>query len=788
MKKTLSIILSLVILSNLLFGPFVYAQEGSPTPEPTAESTAESTTQSTPESSSDPSLSLSPSPSLSSSPMPSSTPDSTQTLKSEAQVEGDSSAEAATGENFSQGGQEAEIKTGPATAIAQLINFVNNNIKNSKIRIEILNFIENLEETDINLQEIWQRLIDAQKEGEEDLSDQQTQDANLDKDAQLDSSVTASAQSGQNKVEADESVKIDSGDAIALANLINAVNLEAEGSSLYFGLINIAGNFEGDIIVPRQEKVTPETNPSQTGQEMSTTSANLEAENEVESSASTGQNQSFSNSASTQTGQAHSIANSFTFGNLRFVNMGWYWLMLNTTGKRSGKVVNASFPGSVEEESGDGQVLHFQAVGQEEGELQEGADTEPSKIVEKQLSIQNKVQAEAESGGNEAQAESTTIKTGKALSAANLFNLLNLEIFNSRLFFSTINILGDWSGDLIYAYPDLSVSLSGAEGELQKGDFITYEAAYQNQGYDKAGGGLLQVELPSGFEFIDQNSNLNFSFNKNVLTWELGEVKPGASGEVEVVVKVKPDIDLEDKPSLVDLLIPVARAQEQKQKAFEIKAAVFTKDPDSNLSNNTAVKQSLVVENETEQGEMKLELSVESSHNVANFVYPADTVTFAVKIKNKSPFVAYDAFLVHELFDESGNSLGAYQVNIGQLDPGQVGTLNFGMDLDPDLIAAGEYKTASTLVAFNENNREYRSNTAGTSFLVQGSDYFGEEKIENTLPSIDAQIKETEPQVLGVQTAASDESVLPWVILMLLSGVYLSRWFRARYLYLDEKN
>lgn len=55
-------------------------------------------------------------------------------------------------------------------------------------------------------------------------------------------------------------------------------------------------------------------------------------------------------------------------------------------------------------------------------------------------------------------------------SAANLFNLVNLNILGSRFFMGIVNILGDWSGNTIFAYHDMAVNLTNGSGQVMVGE------------------------------------------------------------------------------------------------------------------------------------------------------------------------------------------------------------------------------------------------------------------------------------------------------------------------------
>jgi len=99
-----------------------------------------------------------------------------------------------------------------------------------------------------------------------------------------------------------------------------------------------------------------------------------------------------------------------------------------------------------------------------------------------------------------------------------------------------ISLFNSWEGDLEYAYPDLTISISADKNEVKKDDVINYTVSFQNKGKDVAKNGNIQTNLPEGEEFTQGDSKVQNS--GRVLNLSLGTVSPNTGGTFSFQTKL----------------------------------------------------------------------------------------------------------------------------------------------------------------------------------------------------------------------------------------------------------
>lgn len=718
------------------------------------------------------------------------------------------------GNQANENGGQATIETGDALAYANLLNFLNTNIVGSDFKIYLLDLLEGYE-GEINLHQVSLEMFESEEFGfilNEEGNLFLVQNSNS---ADLENEVNVTAASGGN--EANENggdVSLETGQATALANVVNFVNINLVGSQFFLGIINIFDSFLGDLILPRPEKFMVENG---TDTEGSPTFFVFENENlaEVEGSvaavADTGNNETNNNGGNSliQTGNAESQANSFSLVNTNIQRNNWFFLSINNLGSWLGKIFGWSSPEAIEELNGDQPIiLQTNAESQPaqpdqltpEGSQEiTGIESEPASIVQNQnqATIENNISVTASTGNNSASGNGgdTEIITGQARSLANLFNLVNLNIFGSRWFLGLINILGDWRGNIIFAYPDVTTTLTNGSGQAMVGETTEYNLSYQNQGYDQANNVSLQFELPQGLFYLGDSSGFTPQVSGNTYSWQIGTLNPGEEGSFIIEVQIDPQFSFEEPLSFWSKIIPQVQAAENGQESEVVAtASIGTSDPESDLFNNrssvtTIVYSPLLSEEVAEnnedvvegvnQGQPKLEIT--AWNNVNEFIYPGDTVTFEITIKNTGETTSYDTYLTQELFDGGPEGFGTASFEIGDLEPGQGGKLSFGLQLaDNGLLPRGDYYTVAQAYGFAPNGNEVASNEAKTTFEIRSK--------EALFSPVQAVLKEEEEgEVLASEDAYPglpydcEKDWMPYFLLSLLSLLWLIQKGRERW-------
>jgi uncharacterized repeat protein (TIGR01451 family) len=736
-------------------------------------------------------------------------------LNNQGEVVNLADSEADSGDNTTKDASDVIINTGDAVAWINLINYLNANFIGSQIEFLFLDLIEEdfvSGSSEINLNEVWRSLLEKEAADGTDLVENQElaqMDAtirNLNQ-AVLENDLTVSAETGQNEVSDSDNVAMSTGDATALANVFNLVNVNVLGSQLLFFTINIFGTFDGDLVLPRPENFTSTEAPEESESKEESSKADLvlnndnmaTVDNNVLVEAETGENEVTDTGGETEidTGEAQAIANVLSLINTNISQNDWFYLILNVLGDWTGKILGWSSPEA--SESYDGETTTFQTgSGSQNNNSANGESEYLTTICNiNEAEVENNINVSASTGENTASNNKgdVSIKTGTATALANLFNLVNLNIMGGRLFFGTINILGNWTGDLIFAYPDVAVNLHNGNGELRPGDVTSYTLSYQNNGYDPAKDTQLELQLPEGMNFLSHSSSLPFNINDNKCQWQIDNLSPGEGGVIKIYVQVDDNFSFEEKPTLSEMLVrPVHAAELKLQKEIITTASIGTVNPESDSSNNQAQVATIIYDEEpessgssedTENGVPALE--VQAQNNVGEFVYPGDIVTFELSVRNAGDGKSENTYILQGLYsDASGIDYGVGKFEVGTIQPGKSVTIRFGLQLaDSGIYEAGQYYTLAQAVGYSTNGDEVVSNEASTDFMISL-------KYLDIMPKAEA--KEEDGQVLAqsdeldLLCPEEDENIIPYVLLFLTSSLYIiHRVKKARLVKIDEK-
>ena len=685
---------------------------------------------------------------------------------------------------------EAKIITGDSLAIANLINLLNTNVVGSNFQILILDVLAN-ENGDIDLNAVWEEILAGNYSGlrlydGSDLANLQFLISN-NNTATLENNVSVYASTGSNEIENSSQADINTGDAVAVANVNNIVNTNIVGSNFFFGIINIIGDYTGNLILPRQELFSSNT---QEGSSLTVNNQNSAAvDNNVVSASNTGQNLTTQSGQSTIiSGDATAIANSTTVANLNLWFNNWFWFNINNLGGWSGFTYGWTDPEAQEEVEVGVNTFQVEGGAGTTGTALSGSEDSQAVSAISNINnaeIINNIQVTADTGNNQVNSiGGAAINTGSAWSYANLFNLINTNIVGSNWFMGMVNVLGSWTGSVIFAYPDVAVSLNKNFDQAIPGDIVTYTITYQNQGYEEAQDVEIKLNLPQGVSFESDNSG--FVFDGSV--WKVGVVRPSESKSFNLTAKINPDFSFDQQISFWSKIIPQARAVEnQKAKEIVVTADVYTIDPESNKNNNSSSVAAVIYETEDNSGGVTQDqpkLEITARNNVNDFVYPGDTVTFEITVKNIGLATATNIHLTQLLFNGLPEAFGTFEFDLGSLSAGEQGTLSFGLFLpDNGVIPEDDFRTVAYAVAQAPNGNQVRSNDSLTYFNVKYKSVY--------IPEVEAadktgEVLGEESACLTEQCAGQDKDILPYVLLFILSTSWFIHRARTRYL-IDKK-
>ncbi|MBN1263497.1 MAG: DUF11 domain-containing protein [Candidatus Pacebacteria bacterium] len=713
--------------------------------------------------------------------------------QNQAAVTNNLTAEANTGANQAddnQGG--ATVETGDARALANLLNFINANIVGSQFEIMLDNYLDGYE-GELDLNQIWQEMLGEggdwqliEKDGRFFL----VWNNNV---ASLVNEVKVAASTGGNQADDNGGeTAITTGSAQALANVVNLVNLNLIGSQFFLGVFNILGDFTGDLILPRPENFLPsvgEAGSTEGGVEfLNHNQAGISSR--VSAEADTGHNQSAGNEGSTltTTGGAVARTNVFEWVNTNVSQNYWFTTVVNHLGSWFGGTLNWSAPGSWNP-GDDNLMTAYQIIPSPSPEEAETAADSGAVVNQNQATVETKIDVSAATGGNQAddnQGEAV-IKTGSARALANLFDLVNFNFLGGRSFLGLINILGNWRGNVVFAYPDVVVSLTNGLGEVQVGEMTSFTVSYRNQGYDLAEFVWAQLQFPPGIAYVSDTSGMSPNINGQDWSWFLGDLERGESGQFKVTVRVEPDYNpvatLGFWQGFKNIFSSrVYAAEPRREYPLIVNAAIATPDPESNLENNLASVRTIVfypeetpelVEEEKDAGGIDPRLPVlkiSGWNNVAEFVYPGDTVTFEIEIKNTADVPSLETIVYQELYNGvPDKGFGSAAFDIGTVEPGGKLILSFGLQLaDDGILPAGFYHTEAQAYGFGPGGEEIASNITRTDFAIQWKEI---------APLFEARASGREEEILGLIDQAEclpeKESILPYLLSLLVSSFWL---------------
>jgi len=619
------------------------------------------------------------------------------------------------------------------------------------------------------------------------------------------------ANSGSNEVTSAGDAALLTGDAIALAQLQQLMNLNFVDSSLWLLFITLLPSFNGDIILPTPEMIARQS----AGYDSLNGTPNLnnqaQLQNSVDSTANTGLNQMSGQSTYGETGDVFAAANVFALANSEVSDALWYILWLNVAGQWGGYVYSWQSGSSVLKYD-PYQTAVLAGSGQtqtpDSGSNCQSNDCGASEVSNGAV-VQNTVSVLANTGNNSLHASgSAAMQTGKAISLVNLVTLLNSRITNSRIFLGFLNILGDWQGSVLMARPELSVALHSEKTAVTLGDQLAYTIQYRNQGHDQANAVSLAFQIPSGAQYLSSSLAPSEKMENGVVIWDLGQLTKGQSGSITVFVKVHDWSTLQAQQwpasSWWGRLVPIVQAAEESRH-FTVFTAISTVDEQSSTQANQASLTTTVYSLSVDSGEddknpasdpqermifqassdsnnadqssaepLLWPLELEVSNNVNNFIYPGDTVQFWVKVKNMGDAPLHNATITHQLTDGEGELL-TMVFPLGNLPAHKEGRLSFGLTVPPMTLTQPLQLYSKT--AFRgqlDNGQRVYSNQRETSFVVQPKLFnFSWQPISVPIvPTAQAD----EGQVLGVATTRSTPTNQPpaWILFLSLLLAFLS--------------
>jgi hypothetical protein len=619
---------------------------------------------------------------------------------------GDESTAAETEENPADP-EAAVIAAGDAAAQAGVVNEINTNIYTDNGQ-EVIENINGDYSGDINLLETFESIL----ENSENLCEQNEEAfekitvANINTAEEVENKVSAEAKSGGNKIlDVDGAAAIITGSAEAVASAVNLINTNITGNNWLLAIINIFGNWSGDLIVPGEGLLSTPAGKMIFDKIVSVNYAS-NVQNFVYAEAQSGNNaeSSIAGDASIETGEAAARASAVNLINTNIVKNNWFFLLINNAGNWVGRVINW------DEESGEQRTVYEYAF----GSLDEEMENDSGKIVSvynynEASQVSNYVIAEANSGNNAiANAGSALIQTGNASAFASAFNFVNTNITGNNWLFGIVNNAGNWTGNVIFGYPDLEVDLSANKNQVEPGGSFVYTVKYKNIGKAKCDNTELMFSLPKYLSYLSDTGENSQEDGGNYY-WSAAGLKPGEERSFNIAVKLD-----EDVPNGVTTL--------------ESSTGVRTETAEKELSNNyesESVKIAFPPTITIEDGDYwKQGSAVEVSRSENSRIAMGELMSHFIMIKNSGKNTLYNIVVTERIKDPSGHLAAEYFWVIEKLKKGQKATIEYQIFLSPPA-SLGTYKHTASALGYNEYNFEVQSKKSSANVeLVAGGGYF----------------------------------------------------------------
>lgn len=645
-------------------------------------------------------------------------------------------------ENQEENGEEGDeenndeviIETGDAQAEANIYNEVNTNIVGENWE-DLVENIYGYSEEDINLLEIILKLIGLMDEeenneeedgGPDELVIENKNQADIENDAE------ANANSGRNEANENEGdVEINTGNAQAVVNVVNIVNTNIVGDNWVFVVINVFGHWSGDLIVPGEGLLSfPFFNNEYSSVEIENVNQ-ADIENDAGASANSGDNEANGNDGDVEieTGDAFAQSQVETQANTNIVGSNWFSLTINENGNWWGKILNWF--------GDEGDELGYVFLADEEGQ----GDAKLTVKNYNLANITNTAQANANTGENQANQNGgdVAINTGNAGAFSNIFNLVNTNIVGSNWLFGVVNVMGEWTGDLEFAYPELEVEIDDGKEELEAGEQNEYTVKFRNNGKADAENVSLAMSLNGG-EMGGKKSH----------TWDLGSVPSGQAGEMKVIVKS------ENGPEILFAEVEIVTETEEKEKG--------------NNSDSDETKLYYNYEGEYNEYEYGYEvesylgpdssLKVKREKTISAPVVNGQIVYHVIYVENDGDSTIYDVKLSDRLFNDAGVEIAKYVWPLGDMEEGAEYMIEY-MLLINNSASAGIYEFVAKAKGDDPMDDEVRSGKAILAMQVVNEGYYvGAEEGEPPFELVPA--AQAAP-VLGVSDAKACAALPLWI-------------------------
>lgn len=558
----------------------------------------------------------------------------------------------------------------------------------------------------------------------------------IENEAVVETTSEATTTTGDNVQTSTDEATMTTGDSVAIASTTTLVNTTLIDSILEIGVIAILSEWDGDIVLDPMTEM-PIGNYDSLLQSLDLTNSNTTVKSAATATADTGNNTQIGPETTLTTGDSMAIAESNVMVNTTYINTDIFTLLAENLWLWNGSIRNWQYPGSV---SSSGLISNASS----QNSTGCGNSCSMDLSISNQAQVTTSTTAMASTGGNQQTVEGeANMMTGDAKALAISSTMVNTTLINARYRQLSLALFAPWTGDLVFAYPDLALSAEGP-AQVLEGEDVTYKVIIKNNGYAAASNINLDTTISDPNQVV---------YEKKDTLITLG------SGDTEII----------------SMTIPSTGRGGQ---ILSLTTSVKNETPEESMTNNNAVLNTEILRREnttsttTNSDEPKEtpKLRLTSQNNINEFVYPGDSVTYDMIAYNDGPIEAHNVVLTQKFYNPQGQELGEFRGNIGSISVNAKKNIHFILATGAAL-PGGSYYTRSVLYGEAENGQGTESNTVENDVRLNAR-IMSQKTTNNPVESVMA-VSSEEEQVLGVsnmQTCTKCQSI-PWYIAISLGSL-----------------
>ena len=512
-------------------------------------------------------------------------------------------------------------------------------------------------------------------------------DGNLDAENQNTATTTtgvdADGNSGDNDASSnDGDVEIDTGDVDVDVNVSNVVNTNITGNG-EFNAVDVQDDAQGDLDHssssgdPYQDSEVLQ-NGGATSTSLEVSNANdANVSNEIDVDANSGHNTASGNGggAFIETGNVNVDVNVSNVVNTNISGNDWFYSIVNIFGDWEGDYILPNRSTTSQQSQDDSNSVPVDV------QVRNGNTAD----------VINDIALQASSGNNLASGDGTVL-TGASNAVANIFNLINSNLFGSGWDFVKVNIFGNWSGQ-IFGLPDGAEYFETKDGILiwnghnpEASDLVAQQQGYQfNSGSSIVVNNENHATVTNTIDVLANSGNNTAADNDGASIVRTGNV------DAQVNVSNIVNTNLFGDNWLYSLINVFGNWLGNLE---------FGR-PDLWVSEVKLVKNEPV-----RQGEI---------------------VTYMFNYGNRGDGTAEDVYIYddyHEgllnIVSLNGGRLmdGGVQWSVGKLAPGQTGTISYQVEMDGPINNSGDFMVENQVVIFSgqQEDRNMADNFSSSAF------------------------------------------------------------------------